>query len=89
MEIAFRASRYDFDEQDAGDYINCPFTKDEYYAFVDALIQAERIELRSFEEAIKSGVKAGHFFEGCLPIEIIAERGLDSLAYGPMRPVGR
>ena len=88
MEIAFRASRYDFDEQDAGDYINCPFTKDEYYAFVDALIQAERIELRSFEDAIKTGVKAGHFFEGCLPIEIIAGRGLDSLAYGPMRPVG-
>ncbi|HSG43499.1 MAG TPA: methylenetetrahydrofolate--tRNA-(uracil(54)-C(5))-methyltransferase (FADH(2)-oxidizing) TrmFO [Anaerolineales bacterium] len=88
MEIAFRASRYGFDEQEIGDYINCPFTKEEYYAFVDALIQAERIELRSFEEAIKTGVKAGHFFEGCLPIEIIAERGFDSLAYGPMRPVG-
>jgi len=74
--------------QDEGDYINCPFTKDEYYAFVDALLKAERIELRSFEDAIKSGVKAGHFFEGCLPIEIIAERGIDSLAFGPMRPVG-
>ncbi len=56
--------------------------------FVDALLKAERIELRSFEEAIKSGVKAGHFFEGCLPVEIIAERGVDSLAFGPMRPVG-
>ena len=88
MKIAFRASRYGTGEQDAGDYINCPFTKDEYYAFVEALMQADRIELRSFEDAIKSGVKAGHFFEGCLPIEIIAERGLDSLAYGPMRPVG-
>jgi len=88
MDIAFRASRYGAGKQDAGDYINCPFTKDEYYAFVDALLHAERIELRSFEEAIKSGVKAGHFFEGCLPVEIIAERGLDSLAYGPMRPVG-
>lgn len=87
-EIAFRASRYGTGEQDEGDYINCPFTKDEYYAFVDALLRAERIELRVFEEAIKSGVKAGHFFEGCLPIEIIAERGLDSLAFGPMRPVG-
>ena len=75
-------------DPDEGDYINCPFTKEEYYAFVDVLIQAERIELRAFEDAIKSGVKAGHFFEGCLPIEIIAERGLDSLAYGPMRPVG-
>ena len=99
MEVAFRASRYGAVEppsstditsstEDEGDYINCPFTKEEYYAFVDALLHAERIELRAFEEAIKSGVKAGHFFEGCLPIEIIAERGLDSLAFGPMRPVG-
>ncbi|HKJ39096.1 MAG TPA: methylenetetrahydrofolate--tRNA-(uracil(54)-C(5))-methyltransferase (FADH(2)-oxidizing) TrmFO, partial [Anaerolineales bacterium] len=88
MDIAFRASRYGKGEQEVGDYINCPFTKDEYYAFVDALMQAERIELRSFEDAIKTGVKAGHFFEGCLPIEIIAERKLDSLAFGPMRPVG-
>jgi len=88
MEVAFRASRYGTGEQDEGDYINCPFTKEEYYAFVDALLHAERIELRAFEDAIKSGVKAGHFFEGCLPVEIIAERGLDSLAFGPMRPVG-
>ena len=88
MGIAFRASRYDKGDQEDGDYINCPFTKEEYYAFVDALLKAERIELRAFEEAIKSGVKAGHFFEGCLPVEIIAERGLDSLAFGPMRPVG-
>jgi len=75
-------------DSDEGDYINCPFTKEEYYAFVEALLHAERIELRAFEDAIKTGVKAGHFFEGCLPIEIIAERGLDSLAFGPMRPVG-
>ncbi|MCC6298532.1 MAG: methylenetetrahydrofolate--tRNA-(uracil(54)-C(5))-methyltransferase (FADH(2)-oxidizing) TrmFO [Anaerolineales bacterium] len=103
MQVAFRASRYgvsaspssaDFAEtaqssaQDEGDYINCPFTKEEYYAFADALLKGERIELRAFEEAIKSGVKAGHFFEGCLPVEIIAERGIDSLAFGPMRPVG-
>jgi methylenetetrahydrofolate--tRNA-(uracil-5-)-methyltransferase len=88
MSIAFRASRYGTGEKDEGDYINCPLTKDEYYAFVEALLKAERIELRSFEEAIKSGVKAGHFFEGCLPIEVIAERGVDSLAFGPMRPVG-
>lgn len=88
MDVAFRASRYGTGEQDQGDYINCPFTKEEYYAFVDALLRAERIELRSFEEAIKGGVKAGHFFEGCLPVEIIAERGIDSLAFGPMRPVG-
>jgi len=90
MEIAFRASRYGKGEQDEGDYINCPFTKEEYEAFVDALLEAERIELRSFEDAIREGVKAGahHFFEGCLPVEIIAERGRASLAFGPMRPVG-
>ncbi len=88
LSVAFRASRYDKGEQGEGDYINCPFTKEEYYAFVAALKEAERIELRSFEEAIKSGVKAGQFFEGCLPIEVIAERGDDSLAFGPMRPVG-
>jgi methylenetetrahydrofolate--tRNA-(uracil-5-)-methyltransferase len=88
LNVAFRASRYDTGEQDEGDYINCPFTKEEYYAFVEALLNAERIELHSFEEAIRSGVKAGHFFEGCLPVEIIAERGVDSLAFGPMRPVG-
>ena len=88
MDIAFRASRYDKGEQDEGDYINCPFTKEQYYEFVNALKIAERIELRSFEDAIQTGVKAGHFFEGCLPVEIIAARGEDSLAYGPMRPVG-
>ena len=88
LEIAFRASRYGAGASEEGDYINCPFTKDEYFAFVNELLNAERIELRAFEEAIKSGVKAGHFFEGCLPVEIIAERGPDSLAFGPMRPVG-
>jgi len=88
MDIAFRASRYDRGNDDQGDYINCPFTKSEYYDFVAALLQAECIELHSFEDAIRDGVKAGYFFEGCLPIEILAERGKDSLAFGPMRPVG-
>jgi methylenetetrahydrofolate--tRNA-(uracil-5-)-methyltransferase len=88
LDIAFRASRYGSGVQSEGDYINCPLTKDEYYTFVHALQKAERIQLRSFEEAIHDGVRAGHFFEGCLPIEIIAERGVDSLAFGPMRPVG-
>lgn len=90
MEVAFRASRYGRGEQEQGDYINCPFNKAEYEAFVDALLKAERIELRTFEDAIRQGVKAGmhHFFEGCLPVEIIAERGQASLAFGPMRPVG-
>ena len=88
MDSAFRASRYDRGNGEEGDYINCPLTKDEYYTFIEALLQAERIELRSFEDSIHNGVKAGHFFEGCLPIEIMAERGKDSLAFGPMRPVG-
>ena len=88
MDVAFRASRYDTGEQDEGDYINCPFDKMQYEAFVSALGTAERIELRSFEEAIRGGVKAGTVFEGCLPVEIIAERGAESLAFGPMRPVG-
>jgi methylenetetrahydrofolate--tRNA-(uracil-5-)-methyltransferase len=88
MRIAFRASRQEQLAEEAGDYINCPLTREEYYSFVDAIISAERIELRSFEAAISSGVKAGNFFEGCLPIEVLAERGRDSLAFGPMRPVG-
>ncbi len=94
MGIAFRASRYGKSDpttsaqDDEGDYINCPFTKEEYYEFLNALRTAERIELRSFEDAINTGVKAGQFFEGCLPVEVIAERGDESLAYGPMRPVG-
>lgn len=88
LEVAFRASRYGAGEQDEGDYINCPFTKNEYETFVSALRTAERIELRAFEEAIRSGVKAGAFFEGCLPVEVIAERGAESLAFGPMRPTG-
>lgn len=90
MEVAFRASRYDKGTLGDGDYINCPFTKEEYHIFISALLDARRIKLRSFEKAIQTGVKAGahHFFEGCLPVEIIAERGIDSLAFGPMRPVG-
>lgn len=90
MEIAFRASRYQRGQEDEGDYINCPMTNDEYYAFVAALQSAERIEIKDFELEMESGVKAGvhTFFEGCLPVEIIAQRGEDSLAYGPMRPVG-
>jgi methylenetetrahydrofolate--tRNA-(uracil-5-)-methyltransferase len=88
MGIAFRASRYDKESNDDGDYINCPLNRDEYYAFIEALLHAERIQLRSFEEVMRQGVKAGHFFEGCLPIEIMAERGKETLAFGPMRPVG-
>lgn len=88
MQVAFRASRYGKGEQTEGDYINCPFNREEYETFVQALIQAERIELHGFERQLESGVRAGHFFEGCLPVEIIARRGPQALAFGPMRPVG-
>jgi methylenetetrahydrofolate--tRNA-(uracil-5-)-methyltransferase len=90
MNIAFRASRFGRGAQEEGDYINCPFTKEEYQAFVDTLVNAERIELRAFEAGIEQGVDAGaqQFFEGCLPVEIIARRGRQSLAFGPMRPIG-
>lgn len=88
MDTAFRASRREQNAEQAGDYINCPMSREQYEAFVEALLGAERIELRSFESAISSGVKAGRFFESCLPVEIIAERGRDSLAFGPLRPVG-
>lgn len=82
MSIAFRASRYGRGEDDEGDYINCPMNRDEYERFVDAVLSAETAELRDFE------TEDEQFFEGCLPIEQIASRGRDSLAYGPMRPVG-
>jgi methylenetetrahydrofolate--tRNA-(uracil-5-)-methyltransferase len=90
FSIAYRASRYGRGGQDEGDYINCPFTQAEYELFVDELLRAERIELREFERDMEQGVRAGahEYFEGCLPIEILASRGRDALAYGPMRPVG-
>jgi methylenetetrahydrofolate--tRNA-(uracil-5-)-methyltransferase len=82
MNVAFRASRYGRGEADEGDYINCPMTREEYERFVAALLSAERIELRDFER------EDPRFFEGCLPVEQIAKRGQQSLAFGPMRPVG-
>lgn len=90
MNVAFRASRYGTGIQDEGDYINCPFTKAEYERFYEALCQAERIPLRWFEQEIEQGVTAGAqaYFEGCLPIEVLAARGFDALTFGPMRPVG-
>lgn len=90
MDLAFQASRYDRSEQPGGDYINCPLNRDEYEAFIDALLTAERIPLHTFEIVMEQGVKAGahEFFEGCLPIEILAARGREALAFGPMRPVG-
>jgi len=79
MRVAFRASRY---EEGEADYINCPMSKDEYETFVAALVSAERAPLRSFER------EDARFFEACLPVEVLAGRGTDALAYGPLRPVG-
>jgi methylenetetrahydrofolate--tRNA-(uracil-5-)-methyltransferase len=88
--VAFRASRYGRGEMEQGDYINCPLNEAEYRVFVTELKSAERIELREFEQELKQGVRAGmhQYFEGCLPVEVIAERGEQALAFGPMRPVG-
>ena len=90
MQVAYRASRYGRGEQEDGDYINCPLNENEYQAFVEALRTAERIVLKSFEAELKDGVQAGMhtFFEGCLPVEILAQRGQETLAFGPLRPVG-
>jgi methylenetetrahydrofolate--tRNA-(uracil-5-)-methyltransferase len=90
MEVAFKGSRYQRGEDESGDYINCPFSKDEYDKFVNQLVSAQRIELKEFEEDINQGVIAGdkQYFESCLPIEVIAGRGEKSLAFGPLRPVG-
>lgn len=88
--IAFRGSRFGRGQEATGDYLNCPLNQDEYQAFVEALVAAERVDLRPFEAPIRDGVRAGSsgFFEGCLPIEVIAERGRESLAFGPLRPIG-
>lgn len=90
LEIAYKASRHNHGELADGDYINCPMTRQQYERFVEALVAAERIQLKEFEREIENGVRAGlhQFFEGCLPVEIIAQRGSDSLAYGPLRPIG-
>jgi methylenetetrahydrofolate--tRNA-(uracil-5-)-methyltransferase len=92
MSVAFRASRYrrhpsvDVVPQasDPGDYINCPLTRDEYYAFVEAVNHAEKTSPRECEQPDD----APRYFEGCLPIEVLAARSQDALAFGPMRPVG-
>lgn len=85
MQIAFRQSRYDRDgglSQDEGDYINCPLNKTEYEQFVQAVLEAPKIELHGADQELE------RYFEGCMPIEALASRGPKSLAFGPMRPVG-
>ena len=79
MEKAFTASRYERGGED--DYINCPMNKEEYEAFYEALITAEGASLHSFD-------KKKDFYEGCMPIEVLASRGKDTMRFGPMKPVG-
>ena len=78
FDIAFWASRYDKGE---ASYINCPMNKEQYERFYNILINAPRIELKTFEKNAK-------FFESCLPVEVLASRGVDTLRFGPMKPVG-
>ena len=77
MESAFFASRYD---KGTADYINCPMDKDEYLAFVGELVNAREAEVHGFDD--------GGVFEGCMPVEVMARRGVDTLRYGPLKPVG-
>ncbi len=79
--IAFRASRYGEAEAE-GDYLNCPLNREEYERFVQELLAAETNPLRDFER------EDPHFFEACLPVEVLARRGPRALAYGPLKPVG-
>ena len=78
FDKAWYQSRYD--KGDKFDYINCPMNKEEYYNFVAAILAAEKMPFHDFEEP--------HYFDGCLPIEVMAERGKDTLLFGPMKPVG-
>jgi len=82
MDIAWMQSRYDKGETEAERtaYLNCPMNKDQYKAFIDALLAADKAEF-------KEGETAG-YFDGCLPIEVMAERGRETLRFGPMKPVG-
>ena len=82
MDIAFVASRYD--KGDA-DYINCPMTKEQYDAFYQALISAEEATLKEFDREQQKDLTV---FEGCMPVEVMARRGHDTLLYGPLKPVG-
>lgn len=79
MDCAFTQSRYD--RGGADDYINCPMNKEEYEAFYDAIISAESADIHSFD-------KRKDVYEGCMPIEVLASRGKDTMRYGPLKPVG-
>jgi methylenetetrahydrofolate--tRNA-(uracil-5-)-methyltransferase len=90
MKIAFRASRYQHENEDAADYLNCPLSNAEYDHFLAELLNSKRTMLQENEQEIDTGVHAGKgsYFEACLPIEVLAARNPLSLAFGPMRPVG-
>ena len=79
FDIAWYQSRYD--KGSGSDYINCPMTKEQYVTFVKALVEAEKTEFKEWE-------KDTPYFDGCLPVEVMAERGEETLRYGPMKPVG-
>jgi len=80
MSRVFRASRWGRTVREDGDYLNCPFTKDEYVQFHAAVVAAEKVDGHDFDNT--------KFFEGCLPIEVMAHRGVDTLRFGPMKPSG-
>ncbi len=82
-DIAFFASRYG--KGDPQDYLNCPMTKEEYDTFYDALIHAETAPLKEFDRELQTDLTV---FEGCMPVEVMAARGYDTLRFGPMKPVG-
>jgi methylenetetrahydrofolate--tRNA-(uracil-5-)-methyltransferase len=79
MSVAWMQSRYD--KGDGADYINCPMDEAQYRAFINALVEGEKTEFKEWE-------KSTPYFEGCLPIEVMAERGPETLSFGPMKPVG-
>jgi len=82
MDIAYWKSRYDKGKEEGseGDYLNCPMNREQYQNFVQALLDAEQVSFKDFENI--------PFFEGCMPIEVMASRGMDTLRFGPMKPVG-
>ncbi|MEG0327913.1 MAG: methylenetetrahydrofolate--tRNA-(uracil(54)-C(5))-methyltransferase (FADH(2)-oxidizing) TrmFO [Erysipelothrix sp.] len=78
FDIAYRKSRYD--KGDGQDYINCPMTKDEFFSFYDAILRSEVAPMREFEDV--------NVFEGCMPVEVMAKRGMKTMLFGPLKPVG-
>lgn len=76
----FRGSRYDREDSGEGDYLNCPLSENQYYELVDDLIRGEKVETREFEKAI--------YFQSCMPVEVMCERGRETLRFGPLKPVG-